>query len=64
MASYRVVWVIREQRECNIEADSFEQAKQKWEMGVGDEIIESTVYDDIWLIENESGKQVIYNDIF
>lgn len=64
MAKYRVVWVIKEYRECDIDADSFEQAKEKWENGFGEEFtFEGT--DDLWLIEDEkTGEQIIYNDIY
>ena len=53
MKKYRVAWTVTKVEEDNIEAESIDDARQKWEaMGLDAEL---------FFIEDEEGNQVIFD---
>ena len=58
MAKYEVTYIITEAKTMTIEADSFDEAKSKWE---DDESVwYSSGEPELFLIEDEDGNQVVY----
>lgn len=52
MSKYRVVYLVTEVKEEVIDVNDFDEAKSKWEKGIGDE--------ELFFIEDEEGNQIIY----
>ena len=53
MKKYRVVWIISDVREEQVEANSIDEAKAKWESEGDDD-------GELFFIEDEQGNQVVY----
>lgn len=55
MSKYRVVWIVHEVLEEQVEANSVGEAKAKWEA-------ETEIFDngELFFIEDEQGNQVVY----
>ena len=52
---YRVAQIVHKYKEIEIEADSPKAAKDKWD--------DMDIDGDLFFIEDENGKQIIYNTV-